>query len=170
MERQIGEDEELETEERGSQFIATKNNRTECRIYFLCSDGFSSQFSGSLRSSLWTVALSRCSVLMSSSSCSIRTLSDVSFGYISHEILQLAVRTSQPALMQLLATKRVLTARQLCRRGGRLVMLSGVCRRPLSSVTLHGGPAGGFTAQARWWRHAASSLIIAPRWHCTAGQ
>ena len=29
--------------------------------------------------------------------------------------------------------------------GGRLVMVAGVCRRrPSGSVTLHGGPAGGF--------------------------
>jgi len=38
------------------------------------------------------------------------------------------------------------------------------------SVTLHSGPAGGglqavSPAQARLWRHAASSLIIAPRLH-----
>lgn len=61
--------------------------------YFLCSDGFSSQFSGSFRSSLWTVALSRCNVLMSSSSCSCRTLSDVSFGYISHDMLHIVIQT-----------------------------------------------------------------------------
>jgi len=44
--------------------------------------------------------------------------------------------------------------------GARLVAVAGVCRRMSSSVTLHGGPAG---AQARLWRHAASSLITAPR-------
>ena len=47
-----------------------------------------------------------------------------------------------------------------------LVTVAGVCRRLSSvrSVTLSGRPAT-LRAQARRWRHATSSLIIAPRLH-----
>jgi len=41
--------------------------------------------------------------------------------------------------------------------GGGLVTVAGVCRRLLSSVTLHCGPAGGFTHQAMTSCHLQSN-------------
>ena len=49
---------------------------SDVRTHFLFSVGFSSQFSGNLRSSLWMTARSSCRQRMSSSSCSIRITSD----------------------------------------------------------------------------------------------
>jgi len=61
-------------------------------------------------------------------------------------LLRVSGHTKSEHFLAMLLTYYVITGPPTHSVGGRLVTVAGVCRRlSSSSVTLHGGPAGGFT-------------------------